>query len=326
MTLRHIFFAANISLIALVTQSCAEVSANERIAETQQIADIATLQQSPDKARTYDYCHWAFAQGGKDQSLPDFETMLDRKTGDLSPIEWTATAIVDAGTRIAQNSKTHKACVKIFKKGTKNFDKQYKKSLARHWAKAEYKKSEDVKIASVQETLATHWVEDQAARRVYIASRTDDKTGAEHWTRRLAATQTAKADESSTRYMTALLNEYDWIDRIRFGDRVSMAAWLMVQHADDHVELQALALKRMEPYLENEGVAKGDYAYLWDRVAVNSGKEQRYGTQPTWECTQEGALTLQPLEDPDNVNARRKKMGLDTVEVSLAEMARSVCG
>ena len=104
-----------------------------------------------------------------------------------------------------------------------------------------------------------------------------------------------------------------------------MAAWLLVQHADDHVELQSLALSRMEPYLKTGGVSKSNYAFLWDRVAVNSGEKQRYGTQPTWECTAEGKLTLQPLEDPDNVNARRKTMGLGSVEDGLEDMARNVC-
>jgi len=159
-----------------------------------------------------------------------------------------------------------------------------------------------------------------------LGSKTEDKTGAAHWTRRLAVVQAAGADERSTAYMKGLLEEYDWIDKNRFGDRVSMAAWLLVQHADDHVELQSLALARMEPYLKTNGVSKGDYAYLWDRVAVNTDKKQRYGTQPTWECNDAGQLTLQPLEDPENVNKRREDMGLGSVEDGLAEMTRSVCG
>ncbi len=126
--------------------------------------------------------------------------------------------------------------------------------------------------------------------------------------------------------MYGLLQDYDWIDKKRFGKRVSMAAWLVVQHADHDVALQKLALQRMEPYLKSKKVSKGDYAYLWDRVAVNSGKKQRYGTQPDWECTAEGTLNLQPLEDPETVNKRRKKMGLGPVEAALAGMAKSVCG
>ncbi len=319
---KNLVVGANILLTVFLTQGCEKVEATD----IEQIKNITLLQTDPEMARTYDYCQWAYKQGGKDQKLPDYEAQLDSKTTLLSPREWAATALVEAGTRIAQNSKSQKACDKVFAKGTKNFDRKIEKSLASHWKKAEYKKSNNQAIAQVQEKLARHWVEDQAARRVYLASRTDDKTGADYWTRRLAVTRTTIADENSSKYMKTLLDEYDWIDSHRFGARVSLAAWLMVQHADDHVELQQIALERMETYLENGGVDKGNYAYLWDRVAVNTGREQRYGTQPTWECTPQGNLTLQPLEDPDNVNDRRAAMDLDTVEEGLTKMAKSVCG
>jgi hypothetical protein len=97
-----------------------------------------------------------------------------------------------------------------------------------------------------------------------------------------------------------------------------------VQHADDDPDFQTLALGRMEPYLKSGRVKPANYAFLWDRVAVNTGKKQRYGTQPTWECT-DGKLELQPLEDPDNVNKRRAAMNMDTAEEGLENMARGVC-
>lgn len=322
MKLRNYFLSASFLLCVNGLQACGSATA----ADVAQTSDVTKLQGSADLARDYDYCYWAFVQDGKTMSLPDFEAQLDRKTTALSANEQTATSLVNAGTRVALNAKSHKSCEKIFAEGTKRFEKKLKKSLASHKKQAKYKKSDDPKIATVQERMAELWVADQGARRVYLATRTDDETGSEYWTRRLAAAETAEADSTSTKYMKAILDEYDWLDRNRFGDRVSMGAWLMMQHADDHVELQKLALSRMEAYLENGGVDKGNYAYLWDRVAVNTGEKQRYGTQPTWECTSEGKLTLQPLEDPDNVNARRAEMNLNTVEEGLADMTRSVCG
>jgi len=289
-------------------------------------AELGDLQKDPEQARIFDYCAWSFEEDGKSETLPDFDAMLDRETKTLSTQEWAAIALVEAGTGIAQNAETQDACKSIFAAGHNSFDAQIKASLESHWDQAKYKKKRDKKIAAVQSELMKHWVEDQAARHVYIASKTEYKTGMEYLVRRLAATHTSLTDDRAAQYMKGLLDEYDWIDRKRFGKRISHAAWLLMQHADDHVELQALALSRMEPYLKNKGVDKGNYAYLWDRVAVNSRRKQRYGTQPTWECTPEGNLTLQPMEDPDNVNKRRKKMGLGSVEKSLAGMAKSVCG
>lgn len=82
----------------------------------------------------------------------------------------------------------------------------------------------------------------------------------------------------------------------------------------------------MEPYVESGGVRRKHYAYLYDRVAVNTGRMQRYGTQPTWQCEDDGSMQLKPLEDPARVNDRRAEMGLNTVEEGLAEMTRQVCG
>jgi len=124
--------------------------------------------------------------------------------------------------------------------------------------------------------------------------------------------------------MKGLLETYDWIDIKRFGKKVSAHAWIIVQHADDDPEFQAEVLRKMEPYLKSEGIKPSNYAFLWDRVAVNMGRKQRYGTQPTWEC-ENGKLTLEPLEDPENVNARRKQMDMDTVEEGLKKMARGIC-
>ena len=320
--LNHIVVLA---LSAFFLQSCDNLSAQAVTPALNQTKNVSMLFDSPKAAREFNYCVWAFEHGGTDQTLPEFEPMLDRETSTLSPDRWAATALVDAGTRIALHAKSQKSCAKTFKKGTKKFDKEMKKALKKHWSLAKYETSDDVAIAKVQAALASHWVEDQAARRVYIGSRTEDEFGAEHWTRRLASTRTSLADASSTHFMKTILEDYDWIDIKRFGDRVSMAAWLMVQHADEHVELQRLTLSRMEPYLKTEGVSKKDYAFLWDRVAVNSGEKQRYGTQPTWECTPEGNLILQPLEDPDNVNSRRADMGMNSVEEGLEGMAKSLC-
>lgn len=322
MTIKNLYLCASLLLGSVSMQACESVAASN----VEQSSDVSTLLSHPELARTYDYCHWAFQQGGQPVSLPDYEAQLDRKTTTLSPDALRATSLVNAGTRVAQNAKSQKSCVKTFAKGTESFEKTLKKSRASHLKQATYQKSGDPKIAAVQERMAKLWVNDQAARRVYLATRTEDKTGAAYWARRLAGDETAKSDASSTRYMTKLLDEYDWIDSHRFGERVAMGAWLMVQHADNDVELQQRALNRMESYLDNGGVDKGNYAYLWDRVAVNTGRKQRYGTQPTWECTAEGNLILQPLEEPDNVNARRAEMGLGTVEKGLADMARSVCG
>ncbi len=188
-----------------------------------------------------------------------------------------------------------------------------------------YKQSGDESIAKVQKAITLMWQNDQSARGTYIALQTEDKQGAEFWAERRAAAHTRLLDGRSANFIESLLSQYQWIDRDQFGDEVSAHAWILVQHADHLPDLQRRVLSRMEPLLATNGVSRKNYAFLWDRVAVNSDRAQRYGTQPTWEC-EDGKMALKPLEDPDNVNARRAQMGLNSVEQGLADMTAQYCG
>jgi hypothetical protein len=52
--------------------------------------------------------------------------------------------------------------------------------------------------------------------------------------------------------------------------------WLLSQHADNNVDFQKQALTNIEKY---RGQDNEHYRYLHDRIAVNTGQPQKYGTQ-----------------------------------------------
>jgi len=60
---------------------------------------------------------------------------------------------------------------------------------------------------------------------------------------------------------------------------------------------------------EDGEVARNEIAYLEDRVRVNEGKLILYGTQ--FYRNPEGVMTCHPVEDPANLDKRRKEMGLE---------------
>ena len=67
--------------------------------------------------------------------------------------------------------------------------------------------------------------------------------------------------------------------------------------------------------LLKEAVVNGDapkwhLAYLTDRVLVNEGSPQIYGTQIQ---DIEGNAVLRPVEDPDHLDKRRREMGLGPI-------------
>lgn len=59
-------------------------------------------------------------------------------------------------------------------------------------------------------------------------------------------------------------------------------------------------------------------AKLEDRVAIHQGKKQLYGTQIGMD-ERTGKYYLLPLEDPDNVDNRREKMGLGPIAAYLSQ-------
>ena len=57
-------------------------------------------------------------------------------------------------------------------------------------------------------------------------------------------------------------------------------------------------------------VPRSHIAYLTDRVAVNEGRPQRYGTQFT---LVDGKMVPQPIENLDELDERRADMGLQSM-------------
>ncbi|MFK7958639.1 MAG: DUF6624 domain-containing protein [Lysobacterales bacterium] len=280
--------------------------------------------QPPVSFAYVEYCERVDDPGSADGSIAQkAEDAIEPPEHDAKAVarymlEKSAFAVADSATGID-------ACIQTFERGEQIFTRTLNGQQQVIREIGGYKKSSDEPIAQVQESITLMWQNDQSARGTYVALQTQDKTGAAFWAERRAAAHTRLLDGQSASFIESLLAQYPWIDRDRFGPEVSAHAWLLTQHADHRPDLQQRVLSRMEPLLESNGVSRKNYAYLWDRVAVNSGRSQRYGTQPTWEC-ENGAMALKPLEDPANVNARRTKMGLNTVEQGLASMTAQYCG
>ena len=232
--------------------------------------------------------------------------------------------LIRAGIQVAEANRSA-ACATVFAEGQHRFARTLERQTARVRSNASYDKSAVARIADVQARLTAQWVADQAGRMAYLDLQTTDRTGAAFWAQRLATANAVAIDAVSTELMRGLLTEFDWIDSHRFGTRVASRAWILVQHADDHPDFQQLALDRMAAHLATGGVRPSDYAHLWDRVAVNTGKPQRYGTQPTTTCNPDGTLDLRAVEDPAQLDARRRTMGLGPAAAELARKAAERC-
>lgn len=104
----------------------------------------------------------------------------------------------------------------------------------------------------------------------------------------------------------------------KVGKEVSNDAWLLVQHADHDIEFQTICLTLMKESSEGE-VERRDIAFLEDRIRVNQGRGQLYGTQF---MQVDGRHVPRPIEDEENIDARRAEMGMGTLAERIEEMYR----
>jgi hypothetical protein len=119
-----------------------------------------------------------------------------------------------------------------------------------------------------------------------------------------------KIDQANFRRLEKIINEFGWPGKHLVGEEASTAAWLIFQHA--HLEQQ----KRYLPALRS-AVGKGEarasnLAMTEDRILVGEGKNQLYGTQIGSDPN--GKPMLHPVDDPANIDERRKAVGLPPID------------
>lgn len=116
-----------------------------------------------------------------------------------------------------------------------------------------------------------------------------------------------------------LLDDYEcWPGWKLVGTDGSEAAWLIAQWAIDDVGLQRRCLEMLELAVACSDADPVHFAYLADRVRMNDGRDQLYGSQ--FVVGADGDLELWPVDDPSAVDARRARLGLPPFAVHAAAM------
>jgi hypothetical protein len=122
--------------------------------------------------------------------------------------------------------------------------------------------------------------------------------------------------------LAAIMDQHGWPGEPQVGGDGAEAAWLIAQHAIGQPATQRAALTALREATERGDVPAFQAAMLEDRIRTFEGRPQRYGTQFDWDAN--GELSPLPIEDPDGVDGRRRKLGLAPLEHELAERRRAV--
>ena len=121
---------------------------------------------------------------------------------------------------------------------------------------------------------------------------------------------------------TKIVEKHGWLPYSKVGKKAADALFYVVQHSN--IE----GMKKYLPVIKKEA-AKGEAskkgaAMMEDRILMNSGKKQVYGTQ-AMSFNKKGQakprLFIWPIEDVKNVNKRRKEIGFkSTIEEQAKNM------
>lgn len=104
----------------------------------------------------------------------------------------------------------------------------------------------------------------------------------------------------------------------KLGTEASEAAWIIIQHAISRPDFMRKCLKLLEDSNPETHAENINIAYLSDRIAVFEGRPQLYGTQFDWD--ENGQLSPNIYDDLNEVNERRKSLGLNSLEEQTASI------
>lgn len=117
-------------------------------------------------------------------------------------------------------------------------------------------------------------------------------------------------DKKNLSRLEQIIKVNGWPRKSVVGSTASLAAFLILQHADYEYQ------KKYFP-LVNEALKEGEIepnrvALLEDRILIREGKEQIYGTQLK-RNESSGKYELSPIKDEENLDKRRAAVGLSPI-------------
>ena len=163
----------------------------------------------------------------------------------------------------------------------------------------------------------------------------DNDQAARGWTKEMSllsadeiveySTEMERVDSLNQATVFGILDKEGWPSHL--SDKANRAIWIVIDHSD-------LAYRSKYLYLVKEKAEEGvldktDYAILKDRVLMEEGKPQIYGTQIKMAATivdDEIALQLYlwPVENPAALDSLRSTVGLSPIEEYLKASSESI--
>lgn len=120
-----------------------------------------------------------------------------------------------------------------------------------------------------------------------------------------------EADSLNFAIVKKVIKNHGWLGPNKVGEKGSLALFLVIQHASPQIHRKYLPI--LKEALKNKTLSPEDFALFKDRLALENGNKQVYGTQ-VQKNVRTGKYEVCPLIDPKNVNKRRESVGLGPIQ------------
>lgn len=117
-------------------------------------------------------------------------------------------------------------------------------------------------------------------------------------------------DSTNLLEIESIISTYGWLGKSAVGEKASSTLFYVIQHSNLEKQLKYFPL--LQKSVE-QGESKPSFmALMHDRILMQQGKKQIYGSQVL--LNEKGEQVFYPIEDEKNVNERRAKMGMQSIE------------
>lgn len=121
-----------------------------------------------------------------------------------------------------------------------------------------------------------------------------------------------KIDALNQRLLFNIFDNCDFLNAIKDKQESSHYALIILLHSNTRFQKKYLHL--IEKAIKKRYLTNKEVVYLYDKILVDDGKLQKYGTQSYY--NEQGNLKLLPYDNIDKVNKRRVKVGLTSIILS----------
>jgi hypothetical protein len=120
--------------------------------------------------------------------------------------------------------------------------------------------------------------------------------------------QDIKSDDSmDLQTVKKIIQKYGWLGYDEIGNDCNLIMFNTIQKAD--LQTQITYFPIVKAAVQNKKAHKVHEVYLQDRIYLNQGRHQIYGSQVLLDPETEKYFVL-PLDEPENVDKRRAEVGL----------------